>query len=75
MFIFPSAVLVYFLFLLLFPLLACFENAGQHMLSQSLQNQQKKVQERQWEKQLNNVANFKMKISYTGPFIEPTNVL
>lgn len=45
------------------------------MLSQSLQNQQKKVQERQWKKQPNNVANFKMKISYTGPFIEPTNVL
>lgn len=45
------------------------------MLSQSLQKQQKKVQERQREKQLNNIANFKMKISYTGPFIEPTNIL
>lgn len=45
------------------------------MLSQSLQNQQKKVQERQREKQLNNIANFKMKISYMGPFTEPTNIL
>lgn len=44
-FIFHSAAPIYFLFLPLFPPLACFENAGQHMLSQSLQKQQKKVQE------------------------------